>query len=205
MSKSCCQLFIALCHFFSSDACELTLEQNSAHKKLKLSNNYRQVTVVREEEPYPNHPERFDCWYQLMCKNGITSNCYWEVHCQGTFGIAVTYREIERRGNGPYCWLGGNDQSWSLEYTKQGCIAWHNNKGKPLPAPPKTESFKVAVYVDWPAGTLSFYSVSNDNLIHLHSFQCSFKKPLFPAFRLGTYGSSLYLCELQERASICVD
>uniref|UniRef100_A0AAZ1XK79 B30.2/SPRY domain-containing protein n=1 Tax=Oreochromis aureus TaxID=47969 RepID=A0AAZ1XK79_OREAU len=179
-------------------ACELTLEQNSAHRKLKLSNNYRQVTMVREEERYPNHPERFDCWCQLMCKNGITSNCYWEVQCQGTFGIAVTYREIERRGAGLYCWLGGNDQSWSLEYTNQGCFAWHNNKAKRLPAPPKTESFKVAVYVDWPAGTLSFYSVSNDNLIHLHSFQCSFKKPVFPAFKLG-YGSSLYLCELEER------
>ncbi|XP_030609416.1 NLR family CARD domain-containing protein 3-like [Archocentrus centrarchus] len=181
--------------------CDLTLEPNSAHKNLKLSNNNRQVTTDREEHPYLDHPERFYCWKQLMCKNGITGRCYWEVECRGTFGIAVTYRGIERKGDRPYCWLGGNDLSWILEHTNQGWLAWHDNNVQHVPAPSNTWSFKVAVYLDWPAGTLSFYSISGDTLTHLHSFQCSFKEPVFPAFRFGTQVSSVSLCELQERES----
>uniref|UniRef100_UPI003AAE4AC8 protein NLRC3-like n=1 Tax=Centroberyx gerrardi TaxID=166262 RepID=UPI003AAE4AC8 len=60
-------------------ACELTLDPNTANRNLFLSEDNRKVTEVEEEQPYPDHPERFDFWDQLLCRNGLTGRCYWEV------------------------------------------------------------------------------------------------------------------------------
>ncbi|XP_034750505.1 neoverrucotoxin subunit alpha-like [Etheostoma cragini] len=59
--------------------CELELDTNTIHRNLKLSENHRKVTYVSEEQPYPDHPERFDFWPQLLCRDGLTGRCYWEV------------------------------------------------------------------------------------------------------------------------------
>uniref|UniRef100_UPI003AAA2897 probable E3 ubiquitin-protein ligase TRIML1 n=1 Tax=Centroberyx gerrardi TaxID=166262 RepID=UPI003AAA2897 len=48
-------------------ACELTLDPNTAHRNLFLSEDNRKVTE-REKQPYPDHPDRFDCWPQLLCR-----------------------------------------------------------------------------------------------------------------------------------------
>ncbi|XP_045899135.1 NACHT, LRR and PYD domains-containing protein 12-like, partial [Micropterus dolomieu] len=58
-----------------------------------------------------------------------------------------------------------------------------------------TPSRRIGVYVDCPAGTLSFYEVSSDKLTHLHTFNTTFTEPVYPAFRLWS-GSSVALCSL---------
>uniref|UniRef100_UPI003AAF1CC5 protein NLRC3-like n=1 Tax=Centroberyx gerrardi TaxID=166262 RepID=UPI003AAF1CC5 len=79
-------------------ACELTLDPNTVNRNLFLSEDNRKVTRVREEQPYPDHPERFDRWKQLLCRNGLTGRCYWEVERKGRVSIGMTYRGIRRRG-----------------------------------------------------------------------------------------------------------
>ncbi|XP_042247647.1 NACHT, LRR and PYD domains-containing protein 12-like [Thunnus maccoyii] len=64
-------------------ACELTLDPNTAHRYLSLSEDKTTVTLVREEQSYPHHPERFLHWKQLLCTNGLTGRCYWEVERKG--------------------------------------------------------------------------------------------------------------------------
>ncbi|CAL8241670.1 unnamed protein product, partial [Gadus morhua 'NCC'] len=59
-------------------ACELTLDPNTAHRRLSLSEDNRKVTRVEEDQSYPDHPERFDYWRQVLCKEGLTGRCYWE-------------------------------------------------------------------------------------------------------------------------------
>ncbi|CAI5657704.1 unnamed protein product [Oreochromis niloticus] len=59
----------------------------------------------------------------------------------------------------------------------------------------RLDTLRVAVYVDCPAGTLSFYRVSSDTLIHLHTFNTTFTQTLYPGFRfLWPPGSSVSLC-----------
>ncbi|KAL7405980.1 hypothetical protein ABVT39_011298 [Epinephelus coioides] len=55
---------------------------------------------------------------------------------------------------------------------------------------------RIAVYVDCPAGTLSFYRVVPDLLVHLHTFNSTFTGPLYPGFTVWP-GSSVSLCPLQ--------
>ncbi|XP_078145025.1 stonustoxin subunit beta-like, partial [Centroberyx gerrardi] len=173
-------------------ACELTLDPNTAHRDLFLSEDNRKVTAVMKEQPYPDHPERFEYWEQLLCRNGLTGRCYWEVKWKGWVSIGVTYRGISRRGRGDDCWLGGNEKSWSLICCDDHYSVWHNNRSTDISSPSSSDSDRVAVYLDWSAGSLSFYRVSSDTLIHIHTFHSTFTEPLYPGFGFLS-GSSVSL------------
>uniref|UniRef100_A0A668RFV9 B30.2/SPRY domain-containing protein n=1 Tax=Oreochromis aureus TaxID=47969 RepID=A0A668RFV9_OREAU len=166
-------------------SCQLTIDTNTVHKNLKLSDNNRKVTYVKEEQPYPDHPDRFDEWCpQVLCREGLTGRCYWEVEKNGQVHISVSYGRIPRKGHRDErndIEFGFNDQSWCLSFSKRGCSAWHNNR-ETFICSSYSWSGRVAVYVDCPAGTLSFYRVSSDTLIHLHTFNTTFTEPLYPGF-----------------------
>uniref|UniRef100_A0A665SUW6 B30.2/SPRY domain-containing protein n=1 Tax=Echeneis naucrates TaxID=173247 RepID=A0A665SUW6_ECHNA len=169
--------------------CELELDTNTIHRNLKLSDNNRKVTPVEEYQSYPDHPDRFDFCPQLLCRNGLTGRCYWEVEWSGLVYISVSYRGIRRKGHSADCVFGKNDQSWSLICSDGGYSVWHNNREKSLSS--SFVSHRVAVYVDCPAGSLSFYRVSSDSLIHLHTFNTTFTEPLYPGFRIWSGSVSL--------------
>ncbi|XP_074503394.1 protein NLRC3-like isoform X1 [Sebastes fasciatus] len=179
-------------------SCELTLDTNTVNRNLKLSDNNRKVTCVEEVQSYPDHPDRFDWCPQLMCRNGLTGRCYWEVEWRGTVYISVSYRGISRRGDSNDCVFGWNDQSWSLKCSDGGYYVWHNNRKTSFSSSTSSSSGRVAVYVDCPAGTLSFYRVSSDTLIHLHTFNTTFTEPLYPGFgfRFWSGSGSVSLCSL---------
>uniref|UniRef100_A0A3P8PZ98 B30.2/SPRY domain-containing protein n=1 Tax=Astatotilapia calliptera TaxID=8154 RepID=A0A3P8PZ98_ASTCA len=178
-------------------SCQLTIDTNTVHTKLQLSDNNRKVTRVEEVQSYPDHPDRFDGFYQLLCRNGLTGRCYWEVEWRGNVYISVSYRSIRRKGGSADCLFGYNDQSWSLYCSDDGPQSvWHNNRLTSISSSSSSSSSvsnRAAVYVDCPAGTLSFYRVSSDTLIHLHTFNTTFTQTLYPGFMVWS-GSSVSLC-----------
>ncbi|KAJ3584221.1 hypothetical protein NHX12_014717 [Muraenolepis orangiensis] len=178
-------------------ACELTLDPNTAHRGLSLSEDNRKVEVVKEEKSYPKHPEIFDSCPQVLSRDVLTGRSYWEVTWTGRVDIGVTYKGITRRGQGVDSRLGENNKSWSLQC--HDGVYWYGINGivisLPLPG-----SNRVGVYVDRPAGTLSFYRVSpdgggsSDTLTLIHTFQSTFtQEDLHAGFRLWGYGSSVTL------------
>uniref|UniRef100_A0A668T4Y7 B30.2/SPRY domain-containing protein n=1 Tax=Oreochromis aureus TaxID=47969 RepID=A0A668T4Y7_OREAU len=178
-------------------SCQLTIDTNTVNTKLQLSDNNRKVTHVEEVQSYPDHPDRFDGWPQLLCRNGLTGRCYWEVEWRGSVDISVSYRSIRRKGDSD-CLFGYNDQSWSLWCSDDGPQSvWHNYRQTSISSSSSSSSSSVsnraAVYVDCPAGTLSFYRVSSDTLIHLHTFNTTFTQTLYPGFYFYP-GSSVSLC-----------
>ncbi|CAI5682311.1 unnamed protein product [Oreochromis niloticus] len=177
-------------------SCQLTIDTNTVHTKLQLSDNNRKVTHVEEVQSYPDHPDRFDVWAQLLCRNGLTGRCYWEVEWRGDVYISVSYRSIRRKGGSGDCWFGNNDQSWSLICSDDGPRSvWHNNRVTYISSSSSSSvSNRAAVYVDCPAGTLSFYRVSSDTLIHLHTFNTTFTQTLYPGFMFRSPGASVSLC-----------
>ncbi|XP_076140178.1 protein NLRC3-like isoform X2 [Alosa pseudoharengus] len=176
-------------------ACELTLDPNTAHKYLSLSQGNRKVTHVSKEQSYPHHPERFDMKYQLLCTEGLSGRCYWEAEWGGGgVSVALAYKSIYRKGRGDECWLGYNAKSWSLNCSPGRYVVRHNKTATHVPC---FRSRRVGVYLDWPAGTLSFYSVSSDALTHLHTFHSTFTEPLFPGFWVWDHNSSVSLCHIK--------
>ncbi|PWA22525.1 hypothetical protein CCH79_00018186, partial [Gambusia affinis] len=97
------------------DSCQLTIDTNTANRELKLSEDNRKVTREKDLQSYPDHPDRFDDWAQLLCSNGLTGCHYWEIEWRGAVFISVSYREIERKGYTDGTVFGWNDWSWSLK------------------------------------------------------------------------------------------
>ncbi|XP_036798372.1 NLR family CARD domain-containing protein 3-like [Oncorhynchus mykiss] len=162
--------------------CDLTLDPNTVNSLLSLSEENRKVTCGRQKQPYPDHPERFEVCRQVLCREGLTGRCYWEVERSGGWPvIGVTYKGINRRGEGKDCGLGWNDKSWSLFCSDNSYTARHNCNTTLIDVP-SSSSHRVGVYLDWPAGTLSFYRVSSDTLTHLNTFYTTFTEPLYPGF-----------------------
>nr|XP_024654740.1 protein NLRC3 [Maylandia zebra] len=174
---------------------QITVDTNTVNTNLQLSDNNRKVTRVEEVLSYPDHPDRFDQYPQLLCRDGLTGRCYWEVEWRGMVDISVSYRRIRRKGDRYDCELGFNEHSWSLSCFDHGPHAvWHNKTRTTISSSSSSSvSNRVAVYMDCPAGTLSFYRVSSDTLIHLHTFNTTFTEPLYPGFVFGS-NSSVFLC-----------
>ncbi|XP_069375134.1 protein NLRC3 isoform X2 [Paralichthys olivaceus] len=177
---------------FKKYACKLTLDPNTAHKNLLLSDENRKVTWGTEEQPYLHHPERFDQCPQVLCEQSLDGCCYWEVEVKEPFNIGVTYKPTCRSGDVDACKLGCNDKSWSLICSDEGCYTLHRNQRVNVSSLCQRSS-RVGVYLDWRAGSLSFYRVLSNNWVHLHTFRTTFKEPLYPAVELRTHSSAL-LC-----------
>uniref|UniRef100_A0AAY5EHB5 B30.2/SPRY domain-containing protein n=1 Tax=Electrophorus electricus TaxID=8005 RepID=A0AAY5EHB5_ELEEL len=183
-------------------ACDLTLDPNTAHTRLSLSEGNRKVKFVEEQQSYPDHPERFDVLYQALCRESLTGRCYWEVERSGWGGgavISVTYKGISRKGDSSDCRFGCNLKSWSLCCYNNRHSVSHNNNYTAISAP--SSSNRVGVYLDWAAGTLSFYSVSHTHtLTHLHTLHSTFTEPLYAGF--GLWYPDCSVCVWEETFTV---
>ncbi|XP_048011742.1 tripartite motif-containing protein 16-like [Megalobrama amblycephala] len=172
---------------------QLNLDLNTVNEHLYLSERNRVIITTYTEEPYPDHPDRFDEWYQVLCRESVCGRCYWEIEWSGLVGVSVSvsYKSIKRKGRGIECGFGSNDQSWSLFCSSSSYSFSHNKIRTELPV--ESSSRRIGVYVDHSAGTLSFYSVSGDTMSLIHTVQTTFTQPLYPGFSVD-YESSMKLC-----------
>ncbi|XP_047673922.1 uncharacterized protein LOC113643298 [Tachysurus fulvidraco] len=174
--------------------CSLTLDYNTSHYNLILSEKNRVVTVSKRKQQYSDHPERFDTWWQVLCKESVCGRSYWEVEWSGDYGvsISVSYKDIRRKGDGTECVFGRNKQSWSLRCSSRSLSFYHDNIMTDVRGP---SSSRIGVYVDHRAGTLSFYNVSHTMKL-LHRFLTTFTQPLYAGFTLSLL-SKVRLCDPQ--------
>ncbi|XP_066533069.1 E3 ubiquitin/ISG15 ligase TRIM25-like [Hoplias malabaricus] len=177
---------------FLQHFCRLTLDPNTAQENLILSENNSVVSHCQSVQPYLKHLERFDYYYQVLSKESVSGRCYWEVELSNNkrVYIAVSYKGINRKGQGNNVWFGGNDHSWSLQCSSSLSF-FHNNIKTKISAP---SSSRIGVYVDHGAGTLSFYSVS-DTMNLLHTVHTTFTQPLYAGFWIHHTGSTVKFCD----------
>ncbi|XP_056302283.1 tripartite motif-containing protein 16-like [Danio aesculapii] len=163
----------------------LTLDPNTANPNTVLSEGNTVVEYNGSVQSYPYHPDRFDSWWQVLCKESVCGRSYWELEWNGHgfLYISVSYKSISRKGWGNERKFGHNDQSWSLYCSVNSFSFWHNNIKTDLPKP-SVSSSRIGVYVDHSAGTLSFYSVSDTTMSLIHTLHTTFKHALYPGFWL---------------------
>ncbi|KAI7810044.1 putative tripartite motif-containing protein 16-like, partial [Triplophysa rosa] len=171
---------------FQQYFCQLSLDPNTAHTNIYLSEGNRAATGTKTVQPYPDHPDRFDHYHQVLCRESVCGRCYWEVEWSGdSVEISVSYKSIRRKCvdvvDTDECGFGDDVQSWSLECSPSECSLWHNNIYTELPV---VSSSCIGVYVDHSAGILSFYSVS-DTMTLIHRVHTTFTQPIYPGFVLN--------------------
>ncbi|XP_068574304.1 tripartite motif-containing protein 16-like [Cebidichthys violaceus] len=176
-------------------SCQITLDPNTVHTHVLLSEGNRKATLVKTPQLYRWHPDRFRERWQVLSKEGLTGRCYWEVKRSGVeVLIAVAYKDIIRSGTFDACAFGNNSKSWGLASYKNGYQFKHRNIRTPVSGP---RSSRVGVYLDHRAGILSFYSVS-ETMTLLHRVQTTFTQPLYAGFWLpNSKGDTVELCSIR--------
>lgn len=160
-------------------AVNVTFDPDTAHPKLVLSENKKQVFHSDVACDVPDNPERFYPCISVLGKEGFTSGrFYFEVLVKGKteWDIGVGQESMNRKGgntlnpeNGYWAIGMRNPKSyWALGST-------------PIAVPLVSKPKKVGVYVDMEGGQVSFYNV--DSGTHIYSFTgYSFNERLFPYF-----------------------
>ncbi|XP_030622879.1 uncharacterized protein LOC115806344 [Chanos chanos] len=173
-------------------AFQLTLDQNTAHKLLSLSKDNRTVMHTSVESPYPDHPDRFKVHPHILCREALTERCYWEVEWSGIrVLLGVTYKSIDKEN---VC-MGMDSKSFMLKCQSDGFAFWHN--GMEI-VTPYFYCTRIGVYLDWAAGTLSFYSIFNGTLTLLYTFHTAFTEPVYAGFGVYPHASVTLCHELTE-------
>ncbi|XP_062271089.1 stonustoxin subunit beta-like isoform X1 [Scomber scombrus] len=178
-------------------ACDLHLDPNTTSGWLTLSDGNKKATYGEWQE-YPDNPERFDSSPQVLCKEGLDGRHYWEVEWYNTYdngvGVGVTYNRIARKGKGSDVELGCNKVSWYFG-VNTALTAQHN--GELWKSSDSSSGHrKVGVYLDWPAGTLSYYDVSSNKLSHLCTFTSEFTELLYPACYIHDKPGFVFFCPI---------
>ncbi|XP_072543289.1 E3 ubiquitin-protein ligase TRIM39-like isoform X8 [Salminus brasiliensis] len=160
-------------------AVDVTLDADTAHPKLLLSDDGKQVTCGDTRQNLPDNPERFDCCTSVLGKEGFSSGrFYYEVQVRGKteWTLGVTRESSNRKGgiklspeNGNWTvWLRNNTEYRALDYPR-------------VPLSLKQAPQKVGVFVDYEEGLVSFYDVEVRS--HIYSFTGqSFTEILYPYF-----------------------
>ncbi|XP_029974299.1 uncharacterized protein LOC115407882 isoform X4 [Salarias fasciatus] len=183
----------------------LKFDENTISRRLVVVDQDKRrkvktVELVEEKVARPENDDRFKRT-QVLCDKGLEDLGYWEVEWQGMVGIAVSYNDVGRKWDNAGG-LGCNEKSWSLMCSSSGFmgrdgkmftgfIARHGKMSKHIKVPCCQ---KIAVYLDWKAGTLSYYGVSSDERSLIHTFRTKFTGPLFPGFWFKE--GSVTLCDL---------
>ncbi|KAK9517664.1 hypothetical protein VZT92_023011 [Zoarces viviparus] len=187
-------------------ACDLTLDPNTVNHRLILSDGNKRATYTSAWQSHPCHPERFDKRPQVMCREGLSGRHYWEVEWdqhstedKHVF-VGLAYKRIDRKGDGINTSLLENTVCWTFgQYSGCGIHtleAFHSGKLTETHFP-SDGCQTLGVYLDWPAGTLSFYKVSSDTLSHLHTFQTTFTEPMYHCFHISSANQYVYLRPVQ--------
>uniref|UniRef100_A0A3B5QBI6 Uncharacterized protein n=1 Tax=Xiphophorus maculatus TaxID=8083 RepID=A0A3B5QBI6_XIPMA len=170
---------------FLKYSCEITMDPNTAHTQLGLSEGNRKVMRMNQPQLYSTHPDRFTNYSQVLSRESLTGRCYWEVKWTGSVCVAVAYKNISRAGGELECRFGRNDKSWALDCQQKGLEFVHKSIWTSIPGP---VSSRLGVYLDHGAGLLSFYSVS-ETMTLIHRVQTRFTQPLHSGVGIGL-GSS---------------
>uniref|UniRef100_A0A3B4AGP9 NACHT domain-containing protein n=1 Tax=Periophthalmus magnuspinnatus TaxID=409849 RepID=A0A3B4AGP9_9GOBI len=173
---------------------QLNLDPATVNQKLKMSDNLKSILRVAGEQSYPSQSDRFDSCPQVLCCQRLSGRCYWELDWSGWVDVSVCYETIRRRGASDDCVFGLNAKSWCLSCSDGPYSISHNKRGNPLPLSAVSSAGKVAVYLDCPGGSVTFYSVSGDDLTLLHKFNTTFNEQLL--FGIGLWSS-------KSRATLC--
>ncbi|XP_076142465.1 uncharacterized protein LOC143124661 isoform X2 [Alosa pseudoharengus] len=165
-----------------------TLNPNTAHKKLYLTENNRKVEWSDQDHLYPHNPRRFvEKCFQVLCWESISERRYFEVEWSGSVCISLSFdnQGWKKRVDVKF---GSNILSWALKLSRTSCCVYHNDEKIKVP---QVTSSRIGVCVDYRAGNLAFYSVT-DTVTLIWKVQTKFSFPLFPGFGLGR-GSSVKL------------
>ncbi|XP_044198447.1 E3 ubiquitin-protein ligase TRIM39-like isoform X4 [Thunnus albacares] len=181
-------------------AVDVTLDPDTAHPKLILSDDGKQVNHGDVKKNLPDNPERFSLCPGVLGKQSFSSGrFYFEVQVKGKtdWDLGVARESINRKGQ---ITLQPQDGYWTTVMRNGNEYTACNDPSVRLSL--KSRPQKVGVFVDYEEGLVSFYDVDAAALIY--SFTgCSFTEKLYPFFspflnKSGKNSAPLIICPVNQ-------
>nr|XP_015201515.1 PREDICTED: zinc-binding protein A33-like [Lepisosteus oculatus] len=160
---------------------DVTLDPNSAHPSLILSEDGKQVRKGDRRQTLPDFPKRFDPVSCVLGREGFSSGRhYWEVKVgeKTAWDIGVAKESINRKGK---IILSPSNGYWTIWLTNANEFKAVANPPVHLPLSLKPQ--KVGIYLDYEEGQVSFYNVETRN--HIYTFTDTFTEKLYPFYYPG--------------------
>ncbi|KAI7814352.1 hypothetical protein IRJ41_013405 [Triplophysa rosa] len=147
-------------------AVDVTLDPDTAHPELILSEDGKQVRDGDITHELPDNPERFDMCVCVLGKEGFSSGrFYFEVQVKEKtkWDLGVARESINRKGE---ITASPQDGFWTVSLRDENdyCASGCPRVSLCLRVSPQ----KVGVFVDYEEGLVCFYDV--DNRSHIYSF-----------------------------------
>ncbi|RXM97626.1 E3 ubiquitin-protein ligase TRIM39 [Acipenser ruthenus] len=175
-------------------AVDVTLDPDTIHPILILTEDGKQVRPGDKQQPLPDNSKRFDHYVYALGKEGFTSGRhYWEVEVgeKISWRLGVTRESSQRKG---YFSVNPQQGFWTV-LRDDGRNLFSASTGTETPLLiPKPQ--KLGVYLDYEGGQLSFYNVETRSLIY--TFTDTFTEKLYPlispGYSDGKNAASLIIC-----------
>ncbi|CAM5148593.1 unnamed protein product [Eretmochelys imbricata] len=164
-----------------SIAVDVTLDPNTAHPNLILSEDQKTVTYDDRRQDRPDNPERFNTYPIVLGTNGFTGGrFYWEVEVGDKINwtVGVCRESVIRTGKVRLTPGNGYWAVWLRDGKYEACTS-----PPKIPLPTGIRPSQVGVFLDYEAGEVSFYSVTDRS--HLFTFTDTFSGTLRPYFYVG--------------------
>ncbi|XP_059190481.1 E3 ubiquitin-protein ligase TRIM21 [Centropristis striata] len=145
-------------------AADITLDASTAHPRLIISADGKQVHCGDRNQSVPDNPERFDRVVCVLGRQGFsTGRHYWEVEVGGKtdWDLGVASRTINRKGKITVSPAHGY---WFLSLRDRTDYAFRTEPSNNLTV--NLRPSRIGIYVDCDKGLLSFYNVEAKLLIH---------------------------------------
>ncbi|KAM8897266.1 E3 ubiquitin-protein ligase TRIM21 isoform 2-T3 [Spinachia spinachia] len=159
-------------------AVDVTLDVNTAHPKLVVSEDMKSVRCGDRRHMVPDNPERFDRVVCVIGREAIScGRHYWEVDVgeKTDWDLGVARKSMNRKGkinvtpsNG-YWFLSLRDRK-KYAFRSEPCADVHLTQ----------RPHRIGIFVDYENGQVSFYNV--DAKTHIYTFSDTFAECIFPFF-----------------------
>ncbi|XP_044839037.1 E3 ubiquitin-protein ligase TRIM39-like [Mauremys mutica] len=179
---------------------DVTLDPDTANPDLVLSEDRKRVRLGDTCQDLPNKPERFDgCVCVLGAEGFVGGRRYWEVEVgdKTAWALGVCRESVSRKGK--VTGTPGNGY-WVVVLSDEGYEAC-TSPSTPLPV--SVRPSQVGIFLDYEAGEVSFYNVTDRS--HLFTFTDTFSGKLHPFFYPGlnpggTNAAPLIICPVPAEA-----
>ncbi|XP_035519682.1 tripartite motif-containing protein 14-like [Morone saxatilis] len=158
-----------------------SLDSNTAHPKLEISQDRKQVYWRQQPVSEAVSPQPYDSQFSVLAQESFTTGQhYWEVIVQEKpyWLIGVTAGPVEKK-DGPSqrsSSLGVNNTSWCIYHGDGQYLACHDTQEKQLSVGKRVR--KLGILANLQKGELSFYDSDSMTLLHTFRVQCT--EPLYP-------------------------
>ncbi len=157
---------------------DVTLDTNTAHPRLILSEDKKKVWCGERHQQVPNNHERFDRVVCVLGCEGFTSGRhYWEVVVDGKtdWDLGVASHSCNRKGK---ITVSPSNGYWFLSLRDKNNYAFRTEPSTALPLSLRPQ--KIGLFVDYEKGQVSFYNV--DAKMHIYTFMDNFSETIYPFF-----------------------